>query len=97
MSDKAGFDLRDVGNVLEAVRESIRTAEHLTKEDEGAVALALAFASSIQSKLDDGAGEKLMYGPYTSLGKLLNDLGLTPQGRVSLGLAEDAPEEDEEF
>ena len=28
---------------------------------------------------------------------LLNDLGLTPQGRVSLGLAEDAPEEDEEF
>lgn len=87
-------------NVLRAVESSIAAAEHLTDADEGAVSSALSFASRIQEALDsgdEGRADKLMYGPYSSLGKILNDLGLTPQGRANLGLDADAEVEEEDF
>lgn len=85
-----GFDFSSRSDVLAQVEASVAAAGHLTEMDAGAVASALSFARLIQEALDSGEAsraDKLMYGPYSSLSKILNDLGLTPQGRVNLGSA----------
>ena len=86
-------------NVLRAVKDAISAAEHLEDTDVGSVANALAFADRIQQSLDSDDPDrrhKVMYGPISSLQKILTDLGLTPQGRVNLG-HDDAPEDDDDF
>ena len=95
-----GFDFSDCRDVLAQVEASVAAAGHLTEMDAGAVASALSFARLIQDALDSvdaSRADKLMYGPYASLSKILNDLGLTPQGRVNLGLMVSVAEDDEEF
>lgn len=94
------FDLANEKKVSQAVRAAIDSAEHLKESDAGAVTMALRFAEQVQDALDSGdpsRRDKLMYGPFSSLGKVLNDLGLTPQGRVDLGLQDAVDQDDEEF
>ena len=93
------FDVNGKVDVLLSVRSAIEAADHLEETDKGAVANALAFAERIQLSLDSDDPErrdKVMYGPISSLQKILTDLGLTPQGRANLGFA-DALEDDDEF
>lgn len=90
------FEWVDEGmNVLESVLVAVREADHLRPSDAGAVANAVAFARQIQSKIDAGEAEKLMYGPFTSLNNALNDLGLTARGRAALNLDDEQEDEDE--
>lgn len=91
------FDVDGEVNVLESVKDAIAKADHLEETDVGAVANALAFAARVQSCIesdDPDRRDKILYGPSASLAKLLNDLGLTPQGKANLEL--DGPQEDDD-
>lgn len=87
----------DMGHgIYASVYRSILAADHLKVTDEGAVQLALDFARQIEDSLEAGES-KIMFGPGASLQKLLHELGLTPEGRMKLGLDQETEQVEQDY
>ncbi|MFD7045343.1 hypothetical protein [Rhodococcus jostii] len=72
---------------LDAVEAAVRAAKHLTDMDKGAIELAYRLARLIDEAHEAGhdAEMKASFGPMPTLNKVLDGLGLTPNGRKNLG------------
>lgn len=72
---------------LQAVNEAVEAAQHLTDMDGAAVSLARHVASLIDQAEAEGfeSSMKASFGPVPTLNKILDGLGLTPNGRKNLG------------
>ena len=72
---------------LSQVNASVRAAQHLTDMDKAAIALARRLAKLIDEAEELGfeVSLKASFGPVPTLNKVLDGLGLTPNGRKNLG------------
>ncbi|BAF54891.1 terminase small subunit [Corynebacterium glutamicum] len=84
--------------LVDSVKRSMESVDHLSDADEGAVAAALQLAQMIetQAQNDELSSDamKTLNTSYQVLQRYLTDLGLTPQGRKNLGLDSGDDEQD---
>ncbi len=78
-------------SIPEATEESITAAVHLTEADAGSIATLRLLAVRTEIALSGDPEAKFDNVSPSLFLKLLSELGLTPAGRVKLGLALPSP------